>query len=218
MSVAFSPGIAQRRDLDAVDDQPDDDRADQRADEGADDAAPEAVGQEDREVPDREAHHHPAEQSHQRALPWRLLRGRRGFWRGLGSSLSTRSSGVRSAAGSRSGAAARLGGRRWRAAVGGAAAGARPRGARLPASPSTSRSATSSWNSSREICWPGSSGASGCPRRLRLPLAARARRPRARPRRSWRRRAPRRARARCARGGCGRRPRAPSSASAPARR
>ena len=42
----------------------------------ADDPAPEAVGQPDREVPDRQTHHHPREQTHQRFLPCRRLRGR----------------------------------------------------------------------------------------------------------------------------------------------
>ncbi len=87
----------------------------------ADDAAPEAVGQEDREVPDREAHHHPAEHPHQRFDPLfgpfiRQASARSAmsavartprFSRGLGSSLSTRSSGVRSAAGSRCDASGR---------------------------------------------------------------------------------------------------------------
>ena len=69
MSVALSPGIVNEPALTALMITPSDDRAEQRADERADDAAPEAVGHEDREVPDREAHHHPAEQRHQRDLP-----------------------------------------------------------------------------------------------------------------------------------------------------
>jgi hypothetical protein len=40
------------------------DAADDRADQGADDPAPEAVGQEDREVPDGEPHHHRCEHGH----------------------------------------------------------------------------------------------------------------------------------------------------------
>ena len=64
-----------RASCDAVDEQAEDDRADERAEERADDPAPEAVGQEDREVPDGEAHHHPGEHGHQRRLPCRRLRG-----------------------------------------------------------------------------------------------------------------------------------------------
>ena len=86
MSVAFWPGTSQRRDLHAVDDQPDDDRADQRADERADDAAPEAVGQEDREVPDGQAHHHPGEQAHQ-PPPVALVARSFAFLRGVSASF-----------------------------------------------------------------------------------------------------------------------------------
>ena len=48
----------------AVDDEAEDGRAQQRAEEGAHDPAPEAVGHEDREVPDGEAHHDPGEHGH----------------------------------------------------------------------------------------------------------------------------------------------------------
>ena len=139
--------------LTAVDDQPDDDRADQRADERADDPAPEAVGQEDREVPDREAHHHPAEHAHQRDLPWRRLRGAPALRARLGLVLEHevlgRQVGGRVALGrGAGGGSAPHGGRRARR-LRAAARGAPP----APApSPSTSRSRTSSWNSSREIC------------------------------------------------------------------
>ena len=80
-------------------------------------------------MPDRQAHHDPAEQAHQRVLPWRRARGR--FWRGFGLSLSTRSSGVRSAAGSRWASGLGRPGRRraWRRPVV-LVAGARPRPAR----------------------------------------------------------------------------------------
>ena len=44
-------------------------RAEDRPEERADDPAPEAVGQEDREVPEGEAHHDPGEHAHQRLLP-----------------------------------------------------------------------------------------------------------------------------------------------------
>ena len=47
--------------------------------ERADDPAPEAVRQEDREVPDGEAHHRPDEHGHQRGLPCLRLRGFFGF-------------------------------------------------------------------------------------------------------------------------------------------
>ena len=56
--------LALAGDGEAVDDEAEDRRAEQRAEEGADDAAPEAIGQEDREVPDGEAHHDPGEHGH----------------------------------------------------------------------------------------------------------------------------------------------------------
>src|SRR5262249_36898136 len=101
--------------------------------ERAHDPAPELVGQEDREVPDCEAHHHPGEHSHRAYLrPCRLFRGRRCLsrWR-LGSSLRTRSSGVRSSPGSSFGAFGEV---------------SRP------------RSATIAWNSDCETPSDGSSG------------------------------------------------------------
>src|SRR3954447_9313085 len=58
------------RDREPVDQQAEDGRADDRAQEGTDDAAPEAVGQEDGEVPEGEAHHDPREHRHgYRGLP-----------------------------------------------------------------------------------------------------------------------------------------------------
>jgi 4-amino-4-deoxy-L-arabinose transferase-like glycosyltransferase len=57
-------GLALPGDREAIDDQAAEHRADEGAQEGADDAAPEAVGQEDREVPDGEAHHHPGKHAH----------------------------------------------------------------------------------------------------------------------------------------------------------
>src|SRR5204863_288718 len=77
---------------------------DERADEGAHDPAPVPVREPDGEVPDGQAHHDPGEHAHQRALPCFLFRGRRCLTRGgFLSSLSTRSSGARSAAASGSG-------------------------------------------------------------------------------------------------------------------
>src|SRR5215211_7041042 len=67
-------GVVLARHGEAVDGEPEDDGAEQRAEERADDARPEAVGDEDREVPDGESHHHPDERAHQRGLPWRRLR------------------------------------------------------------------------------------------------------------------------------------------------
>ena len=229
MSVSLFARHAKVRDL-SRDDHDHDDRADQRADEGAHDAAPEAVGQEDREVPDRETHHHPAEQRHQRDLPCRLLRGRAASRAAWEPSLSTRSSGVRSAAGSarsRSGASDVRG---VAVAFGGPPPGGDTRPRRLPRVGAGGRCRgprTSAWNSSRETCWPGSSGVAagaaasafgallaallggdGSSTSLGAPLR----------RSRWRRRARRRVRARCGRGGRGSRARAPSSASAPERR
>jgi len=51
-------------DREAVDDEAEDGRAQERAEKGAHDAAPEAIGDEDREVPDGEAHHDPGEHGH----------------------------------------------------------------------------------------------------------------------------------------------------------
>ena len=79
MSVALMPGTFSEPTLDPVDQQPDEDRTRERADEGADDPTPEAIGQKDREMPDRQAHHHPAEHAHQRLLPCLRFRGRRDF-------------------------------------------------------------------------------------------------------------------------------------------
>src|SRR4051794_31237614 len=62
-----------------MDDQTEDDGADHRAGERADDAGPPAVGQEDREVPERDRDHDPDEQAHQRGLPCLRLRGFLGF-------------------------------------------------------------------------------------------------------------------------------------------
>ena len=164
MSVAFSPGICSAETLIAEDDQPEHDRADERADERADDPAPEAVGQEDREVPDRKPHHHPAEHAHQRDLPCRWLRrplARRLFWRGLGWSLRTRSSGVRSAVGSRSGAGCCLG-----SGSGASLGGDGPARPPCPRARCRGRGPVPGTRPC-EICWPGSSGAVSRPRRER---------------------------------------------------
>src|SRR5215210_3113225 len=68
-------GVVLPWDGEAVDREADQQGAEQRAEEGADDAAPEAIGQEYREVPDRDAHHGPHERGHQRGLPCLRLRG-----------------------------------------------------------------------------------------------------------------------------------------------
>ena len=66
----------------AVDQEAEEDRAEDRAEEGADDPRPEAVGDEDREVPEGEAHHGPGERAHQRGLPClpRRLAAADGAW------------------------------------------------------------------------------------------------------------------------------------------
>src|SRR3954451_3861663 len=56
--------VVTRRDA-AADDEAEHHGADHRADERAHDARPEAVRQEDREVPDGQADHHPHEHGHQ---------------------------------------------------------------------------------------------------------------------------------------------------------
>src|ERR1044072_8988897 len=94
-------------DREPVDRPAEDDRAEPGAEERADDARPEAIRDEDREVPEGEAHHRQGERAHQRGLP-RLprrfaaaelrfgLAAAPGSWR----SGMTTSSGERSAAGS----------------------------------------------------------------------------------------------------------------------
>ncbi len=120
-------------------------------------------------MPDREAHHHPAEHPHQRDLPCRLLRGRLVRSRRFGASFSTRSSGVRSAAGSRacSGAlSCGLGLPLLGVAL--RDRGATPLLLLLAARRRRPGRCTNSWNSSLEICSPGSCGAVMLPRRVRL--------------------------------------------------
>ena len=58
---SVSPRLLPPSDLD---DRAEEDRADRRAEQGADDALPEAVGQEDGEVPEGDAHREPDDQCH----------------------------------------------------------------------------------------------------------------------------------------------------------
>src|SRR5688500_18569154 len=66
-------GVLPARDMEAADHQADQHGPDERPDERPHDPAPEPVREEDREMPDRQAHHGPAEHAHQRFLPWRRL-------------------------------------------------------------------------------------------------------------------------------------------------
>ena len=80
-SVSFCPGIVPRWMISPKSTEPTTD-----ADERADDARPPAVGQEDREVPERDRDHDPDEHAHQRGLPCLRLRG----FLGLGGSPARR--------------------------------------------------------------------------------------------------------------------------------
>ncbi len=131
---------------------PKSDGADQRAEERADDPAPEAVGQEHREVPQRQAGHDPHEQPHQRGLPCLRLRGLRGFGSSAGGSAGRRPRRRRAAWCRRSPRA-----RARRPPAGRDAARAAAAGSRAPAS-SMPRLATMSSNSARETPCDGSCG------------------------------------------------------------
>ncbi len=106
-SVSLRPGMSP-----ALTISPNTSRGRHRRQEGTDDAAPEAIGQEDREVPDRDAHHHPDYQPHLSASRASCVRGcpssRASAWAASSRMCSSPTTGAAARSPSSAGAVARL--------------------------------------------------------------------------------------------------------------